>query len=107
EERLAGATATYSGIHLQQRRNVAIKLFSAPFGTNRESRMTFALEWEKLKTLKHANVVRCYGGGMDDMRGYLVYDRVAGESLEALIQRRGHLGWEQAVELELEIGNGL
>lgn len=103
EEKLAGASCTYRGIHVNQRIAVALKVFAAPFGTGREAKQAFAEEWEQLKGLRQENIVRCYGGGMDEMRGYLASELVPGESLAAVLKRRGRLAWEQVVEYALQI----
>jgi eukaryotic-like serine/threonine-protein kinase len=103
EERLQGAEHTFRGVHLEQRRSVAVRVFSAPFGVGREAKLAFAGEWERLKALKHRNIVRCFGGGLDEMRGYLALELVQGESIRELLKRRGRWPWDQVVDLALQI----
>lgn len=98
EELLPGAHCVYRAIHVSQRRPVAIKLFSASFGTNRQARLDFSSEWELLKGLRNPHIVRCFGGGMDGGQGFLVYELVHGDSLAAQLERRGRVGWDLVTE---------
>lgn len=97
----------FRAVHVQQQRSVALKILSAPFGTGKEARLAFSLEWEQLKGLRHPHIVRCFGGGMEDKQGYLAYELIRGESLAALLKRRGRLAWESVVDDALQIASAL
>lgn len=76
------ASSVYHAIHDQQRKAVALKLFATPFAAGRpEVGTEFQREWDALKNLRHPNIVRCYGGGFDEMQAYLAYELVRGETL--------------------------
>ncbi len=107
EEKLSGSHAMFRAVHVQQQRSVALKVFPAPFGTGKEARLAFSLEWEQLKALRHPNIVRCFGGGMEDKRGFLAYELIRGESVASILKRRGRLAWETVVEYALQIAAAL
>src|SRR5688572_8927151 len=101
------AGTVYHAIHAEQRKAVALKLFSVPFATGADLSTDYAREWETVKKLRHPNIVRCYGGGFEEMQAYLAYELMPGETLAALLARRGKFSWEQAVEYALQIAAGL
>ncbi len=88
----------FRAIHLEQRKLAALRVFSIPMGMTPESRKAFASQLEQLKQLRHQGIARCYGGGLDTRNAFLAYELVDGESLHSLLQRRGRLPWETALE---------
>ena len=97
----------YRALHVQQRKLVAIRVFSVPMGMTPESRRAFAQQLEELKSLRHPNIVRCYGGGFDARRAFLAYELVDGESLDQLMARRDRLAWETVLDHSRQIAEGL
>ncbi len=47
-----------AAIHIEQKRAIAVKIFSVPFGGTLESRTDFANEWETLKSLSHPAIAQ-------------------------------------------------
>jgi hypothetical protein len=92
---------------LEQRKLAALRIFPLPLGLTPESREAFASQLEQLKQLRHPNIARCYGGGFDARNAYLAYELVDGESLDKLLERRGRLAWETALDNALQIAEGL
>lgn len=104
EEKLGGPhTSVYRAIHLQQRRQVALKVFPLSLAANSHARNEFSDEMDLLKRLKDPHIVRCFGGSLEPQHGYLALEIVEGETLAELMARRGRLGWEQAVEIAQQI----
>lgn len=101
------ASTVYHAIHSEQRKPVALKVFPAAFATGPELGDEFAREWTAIKGLRHPNIVRCFGGGFEEMQSYLAYELIRGETLAAVLARRGRLSWEQVVEYALQIVAGL
>lgn len=98
----------YRAVHVELRRSVALRIFPAPFVlSSGPARAEFSQEFDVLKKLRHPNVVRCYGGGFEDMRGFLAYELIRGETLRDLLLRRPALPWETAVEYALQLAAGL
>ena len=103
-----GESSVYRAIHLGQKRMVAVKMFSAPLASNNPAaKQALVAEIETLKKLKHWNVVRCFGGILEEMEGCLACELVQGESLAQLLQRRSRLSWETVVDYAYQITSGL
>ncbi len=110
EERLRsdGQGNVYRAIHLKHRKQVALKVFPAPLANKSQaSQQALAKEVEALKKLQHPHVVQCFGGGFSNMQGYLAYELISGETLRSILDRRGRLGWEQAMDYARQICTGL
>lgn len=104
EERLGPPRCqVYRALHVQQRRQVALKVVPVPLTANVHGRLLFNDEMAILKRLQHPNVVRCFGGNLDERQGYIACEIVEGESLASLLARRSRLGWETTVEFALQI----
>lgn len=94
-----GESSVWRAIHVQHRRMLAVRIFQVPFGGTVESRQQFADEWESLKRLNHPAIVKCFGGGFEESRAYLVHELIEGPTLESELERRGRLPWETVLEL--------
>ncbi len=88
--------SVFRAIHVQQRMQVAVRVFSTPMGMTPEAKRSFADEMESLKNLKHPGIVRCFGGGFDNRDAYLVYELIDGDSLESILGRRERLAWNRS-----------
>ncbi len=108
EERLGPpGSQVYRAVHVQQRRQVALKVLPVSLAANLHGRLLFGDEMALLKRLQHPHVVRCFGGNMGERQAYIAYELIEGESLAALLARRGKLGWEQTVDFAMQIGEAL
>ena len=97
----------FRAVHVEQRKLLAVRVFPIPLGLTPESRRDFAAQLEQLKQLRHASIVRCYGGGFDARQAYLVYELVDGESLDLALARRSRLPWETAFEYGQQLADAL
>lgn len=97
----------WRAIHVEQRRAVAVKVFSVPFGGTPESRALLAREWEKLKRLNHPAIARCYGGGFEDNDAYLAYELIEGQTLASQLERRSRLAWDAVLDFAIPIAEAL
>lgn len=103
-----GSGNVYRAIHLGQKRMVAVKMFSAPLASsNPAATQAIVAEIDTLKKLRHWNIVRCYGGILEEMEGCLASEIVEGESLAELLDRRTRLSWETVVDYGYQITSGL
>ena len=101
ESKLGSDPATsnvWSAVHIEQRKRLAVKIFSLPFGGTNEARQEFAREWETLKRLRHGSIARCYGGGFENNDAYLAYEIIDGETLFDRVERRERLPWETVLD---------
>ncbi|WP_182867553.1 serine/threonine protein kinase [Rhodopirellula sp. JC639] len=96
-------SSVWRAIHVQLKKAIAVKVFSAPFGSTPEARRLLADEWERLKTMSHPGIAKCFGGGFEETDAYLAYELIEGETLSSQIERAGRLSWENV----LEIGQGI
>lgn len=97
----------YRAIHLEQRKLAALRVFPVTMGMTPESRQAFADQLEELKQLRHPNVVRCYGGGFDTRNAFLAYELIEGETLRSMLERRGRLPWETALDYSQQLTGAL
>ena len=97
----------YRAIHVDQKKAVAVKVFSVPFGGTPEGRKRLSTEWEKLKRLNHPAIARCYGGGFEDTDAYLAYELIDGETLASQLERRPRLAWDAVLDFAIPIAEGL
>lgn len=87
------------GLHMERKESMAVKLLPAslvqrPMGGN-----TFVDDVKRLQRLIHPAIVRTLGGAVEGGQPYLVMEYVPGESVRDLLDRRGKLPWELAVEI--------
>ena len=97
----------FRAIHIQQRAQVAVRVFSVPLGMTPEAKQEFAEQLDIVKALRHPGIVRCYGGGFDAKDAYLVYELVDGTSLDFELERRQRLPWESVLDLGLQLCEAL
>ena len=94
----------YHARHVQQGRDVALKFISLPPNADRTQAINkINIEVDILKQLKHPNLVRLYGAGIDDDQIFLASELVDGESLASLLARRGRLSPDLVVEIGRQI----
>lgn len=97
----------YRAIHVEQRLQVAVRIFSLPLGMTPEAKKDFSNQLERLKAIRHPNIVRCLGGGADAKEAFIVYELVDGESLEETLTRRERLAWESVLQMGLQLCQAL
>ncbi|MBC7852740.1 MAG: serine/threonine protein kinase [Pirellulaceae bacterium] len=108
EEKLGGPqSSVYRAIHLQQRRQVALKVFSIPLAANQLVRNEFSDEMALLKRLQVPQVVKCFGGSLEKTHGYLALEIVEGETLAEVVSHRTRLASEQVVDFAEQITTAL
>ncbi|MEQ1826178.1 MAG: serine/threonine-protein kinase [Pirellula sp.] len=103
----ARGSNVFRAVHMQQKTQVAVRVFSMPMGMTPEAKQEFADQLEGLKALRHASIVRCYGGGFDAKDAYLVHELFLGESLDVALERRERLPWESVLDMGLQLCEAL
>lgn len=88
----------WRAVHVQMRKSVAVRVFHVAFAGTIESRTGFAAEWERLKTIDHPAIVKCYGGGFENSQAYLAHELIEGPTVADEIARRGRLPWETVLD---------
>ncbi|QDS96839.1 serine/threonine-protein kinase [Adhaeretor mobilis] len=95
------------GVHLELKRSMAVKLIDPAVVKDTLGGNSFMEDVRRLQKLEHPRLVRLLGGAIDGGQPYLALELVEGESLAELLERRGKLAWEPAVEIAQAIGEGL
>ncbi len=95
-----GATGTvYLARDEAARRSVAIKILSPWHSQFPESLERMEREARTLERLRNPHIVRGFAHGVAEGRPYFVMEYVMGETLAALLRRRGRLPLEEALEI--------
>src|SRR5438132_13821339 len=82
---------------------VAIKMMITGMADNDVSLARFEREAEVLKQLNHKNIVRFYIASQHQGTPYYAMEYVEGEPLDAALQRKGRLTWEEIVDLGKQV----
>lgn len=102
-----GMGQVYLALHRQMQRRVAIKLMSERAAETAEAAERFRREIKIIARLSHPNIVAAYDAGEDQGMLYLVMEYVEGETLQALVKRRGPLPIDEAVDYLVQAARGL
>ena len=82
---------------------MAVKLLPLSLVNRPMAGNSFSADVKRLQRLVHPNIIRYLGGAVEDGQPYLALELVQGESLRDLLDRRGKLPWEMAVDIVDEI----
>ncbi len=88
-------------------RDVAIKQLRAELVAEDTVMERFRAEAMVLARLAHPCIAALHGMERSDDRFYMVMEYLAGETLEALVQRAGAVPWQQAVRICMSVLDGL
>ena len=94
---VGGMGEVYRGQFVPKKIEVAVKMLPEDV-TDPVVLQRFERELEVLKSLRHPNIVRCFGGVCEDDVRFYAMELVTGGTLEDLLRARGRLSWEQVVE---------
>lgn len=101
-----GMGHVYKARYVVNDRIVAVKLVPSDV-TDETILARFEREVEILKTLRHPNIVLCFGGACEDKRRFYAMEYVDGGTLHDLLRKRGRLPWELVVEYARQICSAL
>src|SRR5262249_33672341 len=85
----------------------AVKVLSPELAAHPRLPARVQPEIEVLGRLDHPGIVKLYGHGVEAGRPFFAMEYVAGPSLQAVLQKRGRLTWQEVVELGLLLTQGL
>jgi len=108
EEKLGegGMGVVYRARYVVDDRRLALKLLP-PDVANATILSRFEREMEILKTLRHPNIVKCFGGTCEGDQRFYAMELVEGGTLDRVIEDRGRLPWELAVEYGVQMASAL
>ncbi len=88
-------------------RKVALKILHSHHAVDPEYVERFRREARSVAALSHPNVVTVIDRGEHGDRQFIVFEYIDGENAKQLIQQRGPLPVEQALELAIQVARGL
>ncbi|MBV8227669.1 MAG: serine/threonine protein kinase, partial [Verrucomicrobia bacterium] len=102
-----GMGVTYKAIDTHLRSTVALKIIGAQFIGNESARSRFLREARAAASVHHSNVATVHHLGESGGNYFYAMEFVDGETLQALIHRRGPLETELALEIVTQVAAGL
>ncbi|MEG0994992.1 MAG: Stk1 family PASTA domain-containing Ser/Thr kinase [Bacilli bacterium] len=88
-------------------RDVAIKVLRGDLSNDEKFVRRFQREALSASSLSHPNIVEMYDVGEDSGNYYIVMEYVDGKTLKQLIKRRGALTISEAIDIMLQITDGI
>jgi serine/threonine-protein kinase len=86
---------------------VALKVLGSSVGLNTEYLRRFLTEARLATQLHHPGIVDVYDFGRDSGHWFLAMECIDGPSVKAKISRQGRLPWREAVQVAVEVAEGL
>lgn len=103
-----GMGSVYEVQHVELGRNFVLKVLHEQFASRRDLVARMKNEWTALARLSHANIVQVTDAGRtSEGRPFYVMERLDGETLGALIKRRGPLPMHEASTIVMDVLAGL
>jgi serine/threonine-protein kinase len=102
-----GMSTVYRATDRVLERTVAVKILAEHLSDDEKFVARFRREALAVAKLIHPNIVQVYDTGVDAYRHYIVMEYVEGKSVAQLLQTRGRLGPEIAVEVGIQACAGL
>lgn len=97
----------YSGRDERTGRTVALKVMMGDLEGDRETRERFSREANVAGKMVHRNIINVYEMGEEDGRLYMVMELLDGETLGDYMKRVGPLPLEHALDLMMQVCEGL
>ena len=88
-------------------RNVAIKILRGDLSGDEKFVRRFQREALSASSLAHPNIVEMYDVGEDDGLYYIVMEYVDGKTLKQLLKKRGNLTLSEAIDIMLQLTDGM
>ena len=94
-----GMASVYLAVDTILKREVAIKILRGELAKDPVALLRFQREANATTKLSHPNIVEVYDVGEENEKNYIVMEYVKGLSLKELVQKRGALPKEEAVNI--------
>lgn len=102
-----GMANVYLGYDTILDRNVAIKVLRGDLSSDEKFVRRFQREALSASSLAHPNIVEMYDVGEDDGIYYIVMEYVEGKTLKQLLKKRGSLTLSEAIDIMLQLTDGM
>jgi len=102
-----GMGKVYEAEERLSHRRVALKVLRPELAKSEEGRRLFLNEMKILAHLDHDNVVRCLACAEADGQLLMALEYLEGRTLREHLNEHGPLGWEEAVDITVQIASAL
>ena len=102
-----GIANVYLGYDTILDRNVAIKVLRGDLAGDEKFVRRFQREALSASSLAHPSIVEMYDVGVDDGLYFIVMEYVDGKTLKQLIKKRGNLTLSEAIDIMLQLTDGM
>ena len=102
-----GMANVYLGYDEILDRSVAIKVLRGDLSNDEKFVRRFQREALSASSLSHPNIVEMYDVGEDNGLYYIVMEYVEGKTLKQLLKRRGNLTLSEAIDIMLQLTDGM
>ena len=102
-----GMANVYLGHDIILDRDVAIKVLRGDLAGDEKFVRRFQREALSASSLSHPNIVEMYDVGEDNGTYYIVMEYVPGQTLKQVIKKRGGLSLSEAIDVMLQITDGI
>ena len=102
-----GMANVYLGYDTILDRNVAIKVLRGDLSSDEKFVRRFQREALSASSLSHPNIVEVYDVGEDNGLYYIVMEYIDGKTLKQLLKKRGSLTLSEAIDIMLQITDGM
>lgn len=102
-----GMANVYLGYDEILDRNVAIKILRGDLSNDEKFVRRFQREALSASSLSHPNIVEMYDVGEDNGLYYIIMEYIEGKTLKQLLKRRGSLTLSEAIDIMLQLTDGM
>lgn len=102
-----GMANVYLGYDTILDRNVAIKVLRGDLSNDEKFVRRFQREALSASSLAHPNIVEMYDVGEDDGIYYIIMEYIEGKTLKQLLKKRGSLTLSEAIDIMLQLTDGM
>lgn len=102
-----GMAVVYKATDNRLNRFVAVKILREELARDDEFRRRFQTEAQAVAMLSHPNIVSVYDVSHSDSVEYIVMELIEGVTLMQYMQRKGTLGWKEALHFSTQISKAL
>ena len=88
-------------------RDVALKVLRGDLENNEKFIRRFQREAKSVSALSHPNIVEMYDVGEDNGSHYIVMEYIEGKTVKQLLKKRGNLTVSEAVDIMLQLTDGI
>lgn len=102
-----GMAVVYKAVDNVLNRTVTIKVLQDQFASNEDFVLRFRKEAQAIAALSHVNIVHVFDVGSSEGVHYLIMEYIEGRTLKEVIQRKGKLSPDEALDYVSQILSGL